>query len=415
MFALVVLVVTTRVLGSEGRGIYSMVVLVVTVLKMASGLGIDVGNIYFAGRDRIELHRLVSNSMVFSVGLGSIAIVLFLVLLKCNLLGFLGNVPQNLLIVSIWALPFYLVSTFIRSLFLGKNYVLNYNLIVLAHPAIFSIVLVILLYFMRMDLSYVFCSSVTIHAVIGIGSVLVFRNYSLIQFRFFPDTARKTASYGLKAYLANIIQFLNYRFDFFLVNRFLDLKQVGYYSISVAMAEFLLHIPYAVGTVLFPKVSNSTAEEANRYTPIVYRHVFFLIIVSSVIFSLLAKTLFPFLFSEKFNVALTPFFLLLPGVVTLGMSRVIANDLAGRGKPIYNAYIAGITLVLNTALNIFLIPRWGIQGAAIASSITYSLSSIVLTVIFVNITRTSLKDLFLIRKSDLHFYRNFWNVVVHRK
>ena len=80
VFNLFILMVTTRILGSEGRGIYAMVILVVTVLRNFSGLGIEIGNVYFMGKNRIPAEKLAANSLCFSLGLGFVTIFVFFIL-----------------------------------------------------------------------------------------------------------------------------------------------------------------------------------------------------------------------------------------------------------------------------------------------------------------------------------------------
>ena len=75
---------------------------------------------------------------------------------------------------------------------------------------------------------------------------------------------------------------------------------------------------------------------------------------------------------------------LLPGVVLLGAGKVLTNDIAGRGYPHYNSIVAGLTLVITVALDLLLIPRMGILGAALASSAAYS-STFLLSMMFYRI------------------------------
>ena len=58
------------------------------------------------------------------------------------------------------------------------------------------------------------------------------------------------------------------------------------------------------------------------------------------------------------------------------LSKLIAADLSGRGKPQYSMYISIFTVVLTILLDLLLIPKANIQGAAVASSIAYLASAI---------------------------------------
>jgi len=87
--------------------------------------------------------------------------------------------------------------------------------------------------------------------------------------------------------------------------------------------------------------------------------------------------------------------------------RVLGTDLAGRGKPMLNTYITGFSVVLNIILNILMIPRFGILGAALATAISYSTAFIIMVFVYNKVSGNKLKDLFFFKKSDIGFYRSF--------
>ena len=404
---LAILAMTSRILGAEGRGIYAMVVLVVTILKMVSSLGVEIGNVFFLGRDRIAGEKLLSNSIVFSFILGFLAICLFFIFNRITNLSYLNDIPGGILATAVPALPFMLLWTTISYIYMGRKQIAMYNVLQVGHPVIFSIVLFIILIVFKGELRTVFIGWTLVHVLMGIGSIFIVDRQIPVRLAFYTPEAGQTIAFGIKAYLANAVQFLNYRFNYFLINYFLNIREVGYYSIAVAMAELLLHVPYAVGTVVLPNVSHSTEEEANQNSPHIFRHVFYILLVLALIFAVSANLLFPVLFSEKFNAALVPFYLLIPGVLALGSSKVIINDLAGRGRPGINMIVATITLVLNITLNVLLIGRFklGLAGASAASSVSFFIGTLVLVVIFIKIARTNLSTLFVFKKEDVQFYR----------
>ncbi len=414
VFNLFILMVTTRILGSEGRGVYALVVLVVTVLRNVSGLGIEFGNVFFMGKKRIPEDRLVSNSFCFSVVLGLFTIFIFFVLIQFFNLSIVQDIPRDLLIISISILPFFLFSVFASYIFLGRKNIFIYNLLQVAHPGVFCIELIYVMLFHTLYINNIFYFWASAHILTGFIAVSFFMGKAPIRFRFFTSEAKRTVAYGLKGYISSLINFLNYRFDFFMINRFLTLTQVGYYSIAVVMAEVLLHVPYTAGTVILSKVSNVSESEANIISPKMSRHVFFLLLLTTFVYSLSATIVFPILFSDQFNAALKPFYLLLPGIIALGSSKVILNDLAGRGMIIINMYVTGITFILQIGLNLLLIPSMGISGASVASSITYILSTCILVILFIRIAKTDIRTLFIINKEDLKVYGDLWKIVYYR-
>ena len=70
--------------------------------------------------------------------------------------------------------------------------------------------------------------------------------------------------------------------------------------------------------------------------------------------------------------AATALLWLLPGIFALGVNTIFMNFLAARGMPIIVVISPLAALVLNVLLNLYFIPRFGIDGAAMTSSIAYS-------------------------------------------
>ena len=56
------------------------------------------------------------------------------------------------------------------------------------------------------------------------------------------------------------------------------------------------------------------------------------------------------------------------------MSRVLANDIAARGRPELNMYTSFIVITVNVIGNLLLIPKFGLPGAALATTIAYTLN-----------------------------------------
>jgi O-antigen/teichoic acid export membrane protein len=238
----------------------------------------------------------------------------------------------------------------------------------------------------------------------GMSSYTLDKNYT-----------KSTLSYGIKAHTSNILTFLNYRLDMFLVNAFLNPTAVGYYTVAVALAEKLWFLSHSASTVLFPRVASERDEVRRKeFTPLVSRNVLLIAIVGAALIFLLSKWVILLFYSEVYIFSVRPLQILLPGIIALSVSRVLANDVAGRGHPILNAYLAGVTLVTNIGLNILWIPCLGIEGAALSSTISYNVHLIGTLIVYSKLSGNSIVKIMLIQKSDIAIYRNFIVSVVRK-
>ncbi len=78
------------------------------------------------------------------------------------------------------------------------------------------------------------------------------------------------------------------------------------------------------------------------------------------------------IYSTAFLPAYPALLVLLPGTVLLGGAKVLTHEIAGRGYPQYNAANAGLALGVTLVLDLLLIPRHGLLGAAVATSVAYA-------------------------------------------
>jgi O-antigen/teichoic acid export membrane protein len=123
--------------------------------------------------------------------------------------------------------------------------------------------------------------------------------------------------------------------------------------------------------------------------------------VGSIFIFLIAGKLIPLLYTDKFLDSIHPLFILLPGVIMLSVWKIVLSDLAGRGFPQYKSFSSTIGMVSNVALNIVLIPLYGINGASLATTVSYSLTAILAIYWFTKTTGTTLRQLLFVKLEDL--------------
>jgi O-antigen/teichoic acid export membrane protein len=223
--------------------------------------------------------------------------------------------------------------------------------------------------------------------------------------------AKTSLSYGLRGYGTTVFGQLNYRFDQVLVTQFAGITEQGYYSIAVLLAEKLAHITNSIQLVLFPKVSASTPEEANTITATACRHAIYWVGLAAIAMFLLRRPLVSVLYGSAFLPALAPLGWLIPGIFLLSFWKVLAVDLSGRNIRFPTTMASGIAFAINTALNLWWIPRYGILGAAWSSTICYALQSLILVITFVRITGVPAHKLVVPERRDLEIYRRIWRQV----
>ena len=235
-------------------------------------------------------------------------------------------------------------------------------------------------------------------AVLMIAFVRAKEKFSL---RFHWHVFKQALSYGAKGYFANLIQFLNYRVDMLLISYFVGAAAVGYYSVAVNFAEVLWYVPTSIGTILFPHVSRSSDSAANVVTARISRQTLILMAVASAGVAVVAPRIIPAVFGPEFRPSILALLYLLPGVLVFSLAKILGNDFSGRGWVVTNGIVSAIALAINVSLNLSLIPQYGINGAALASTISYSVATLVLLALFAKYTKVSWLDLLIPKQGDL--------------
>jgi O-antigen/teichoic acid export membrane protein len=193
---------------------------------------------------------------------------------------------------------------------------------------------------------------------------------------------RQSIGIGIKAYSIAVFGFLLMRIDLLMVKYMLGATEAGYYSISQVLTENTMMFPVVVGLLLFPKLASIREREeklhlANKAVLVTAA----LMLPVVVIATLAAAPIISIAFGKNFLPAVSPFAWLMPGTYFLGIEVVMVQLLNSEGFPrvIVVAWIADT--IINVALNFWAIPRYGITGASVVSSVCYFLMFLIVSAV----------------------------------
>jgi O-antigen/teichoic acid export membrane protein len=379
---LVVSIIIARFLGPEGKGMYSLLLLVPTLLVTFGNGGLQTSNVYFYGRKLGSAKQLAANSIWAAFVFGLIIFALFAFTYPFLAPRFYADVPTAYLFVVVAMVPLMLLNAYFANLLLALKKVRQFNLSYATQLTALLITIVLFVVVFKAGLVSTVVATV-VNVVVGVVLAAFYLHRSeRLTLSFHWKLFKATMSYGLKSYFANVIQFLNYRLDLLLVSFFIGTVAVGWYSVAVNFAEVLWYVPTSIGTILFPHVANSSEQSANIMTARISRQTLLLMTLASGVVALISPYIIPLVFGPEFSPAINALLILLPGVLLFSLAKIIGNDFSGRGLVVTNGIVSAIALGLNIALNVILIPRMGINGAALSSTITYSIATILLIGLF---------------------------------
>lgn len=409
LFSAASLVVISRVLGPEGRGIYSIAILLPSFLTTFAILGIPVATVFFIGKKKYSIGEIFYNNLLI-VGIISIATIL-IGFMSVSYFGkeLFPGIGIAYLNLSLFVMPFVLFFTFVSHILLGMQKIKVYNIIFLCQSLSFLILVLILPVFFHFDVKIAIVSYMLSFIIITIMLVLYFkRNFDKSSFKFNKNYIKDAYYYGLKIYPSSIFSFLHSRAPIFLINLLMNPAATGYYSIAQGLSESIWIMSSSASTVLLPRVaSEKDPARIKEFTPLVCRNILLQTLVVVLIMIIFSRTLIILLFSEKFSGSIQSFQILLIGALSVCGWNILSSDIAARGKAVFNSYITVISFFLNLVLNIFWIPKFGIAGAAYATTVSYTVMFIITIFVYAKISGNSICSILFFQKKDVGLYKEF--------
>jgi O-antigen/teichoic acid export membrane protein len=107
-----------------------------------------------------------------------------------------------------------------------------------------------------------------------------------------------------------------------------------------------------------------------------------------VILLLIPQSVYQLIFSTAFGEIKIILMALSAGVLALSANTIFSHFFSGIGQPKVNVYANAMGLIFTLLLLFILIPLWGIVGAAIAASVSYTITVIYQAIVFKRQTQT---------------------------
>jgi O-antigen/teichoic acid export membrane protein len=184
---------------------------------------------------------------------------------------------------------------------------------------------------------------------------------------------RRTFAVGVRGAASVGLVFLLLRSDVFLIEYFLSETAVGSYRVAINFAEMMQRLPDVAGAVLLAKVLRG---EDKRLLSLRVAQGILVFSIGAAAVLLVGGQWLIGLFFPAYPEAYAPLVWMLPGLVFLGFGSVCNTKLAGQGYPAITLWAAALAFCCNLALGAWFIPRWGLEGAALAKSIAYAIWSL---------------------------------------
>lgn len=365
-------VIVARILGPEGRGLYGVAGAIGAIGVQLGNLGLHASNTYYVAKDRKLLPALIGNTIIVSFVLGSMGAGLAWAVF--SIWDNLTSLDGLLLILALVWVPIGLAYMLLQNLLIGIQAIRAYNIVELVSQILGLVIIWGLIMFGTVTVESVFSAGLIALTISLIWALWKLRPYvshfPTPSFALFKDNIH----YGLKAYLSALFAFLVLRADILIVNYLLGAEQTGCYSISVSMANMIHLFPVVVGSIFFPKLcAIDDWFDKFRFAKTISIVMCAIMIPGIVVAILSADIAVTFFLGHAYADSATPFKWLMPGILILSIEGIARRLLISDGYRIEVVCAWFITFIVNVCLNFVLIPKMGIKGAALASSISFAL------------------------------------------
>ena len=383
-------------LGAEGVGQLAVITVTVATIVQLGSFGLPSANTYFIAQDQERTRTAAINSLIFALLIGSI-LALALTVLASNRPQLFGFVSPELLRIAAISIPFQLITLIGLNILLAMGKLKQFNLVDLATQSfvLLNAILALIVFHRGLETLVTLNTAASILVSIAVATLLITAARTLQTSEWRADLAflRRMIGYGIRFHISILAGAIILRADLLVVNHFRGAAEAGVYSVASQFAMMLMLLPGVIATLLFPRV---TAEQDARgeTTCRVTRQttwIMFVCCLAVVPFSLLL----PVMYGVEFRDATWLLLILLPGVYLISLESVLVQHFNALGLPAAIPLYWLITLVLNLILVFALVPRYGAQGAAVASTISYAAIFALVARHFHTSTRRSFAEVFV--------------------
>jgi len=389
--ALVVSVLLVRFLGAEGYGVYAYVYAIICLVSIPTTAGLptlivrEVAVYYSKEQWSLMLGILrFSDFVVFLVSLSVLLLAVLFLYINQNILS------ADEIETAIWGLLLLPIMTLgmLRGASLqGLRKVIYGQLLDVTKPLLLACFLGAL-YLINEPLDLHPSTAMGLHLV---AAIVVFIIEVILLIKFIPNqTHHVKREYEVRKWIKSILPLsavgamlaVNQQADIVMIGYFLNVEDIAVYKVTVQASLLVIFVAQALNVVAAPHISKlyltEQWENLQRLVSVGTSAIFIasLPIAAGLIF--FGDTILEFVFGTEFASGHVTLVILCVGQLinaSMGFVGLLLN-MAGYEKDVMNAMV--LSVVMNITLNFFLIPLFGVEGAAVASTLSLAVWNLIL-------------------------------------
>ena len=402
----------TRLMTVNGYGILSLMIANAAIFNLVSCLGSESGITYHYASDslpRKKIFTIICFVVLFQLSVFTISEVIYKIVTG-NYWLITGHDIQFFLWGMVYLFSVTLTDKY-TAFFYGSHLYVSFNKITAIGSLVSLVVFAGLYFFVRAHDVFFYLRLFILTSFFQAVLLLVFFHFNQQQAMLFSPVHRedwkKFFSYSFVVFITNIIQFLAYRVDYWLVAFYQGNEALGLYSLAVRLCQLFWILPLLFAGIIFPQTADNKVVNHELRVVMLTRITIAILLLAELVALFLAEPVIPFVFGKAYHRSVGPFIYLLPGFFLLSINILLAAYYAGKKQLHVNFIGSTMCFVIVLFLDVILIPRYGINGAAIASTIAYSACGIYFIWRFTEFNKSKMVDLLFLKLQDVTEIRIF--------
>jgi len=394
-----VVIFNARYLGAENYGTISLIILAVTIIQLFTNFVGGATLIYMA--PRVAVFKLFIPAYLWSFVISS---------LSALVLWFLGNgikamevIPEGYLFQVLILAYLFSFTSVNYMLLLGQEKVQTFNLLNLIQVITQFLFLIFFLFFLnqRDVMAFVWAVVISYVLVFSFSLLKLFPSLTVVPLTGMKQLLRDIFRYGTFVQFANIFQQLNYRLSYYIIDFFIGRAALGVFTVGVQLSEGLWLIGRSIAMVQLTRISNEKDDRYSiRLTLTLAKATWIITLLCMIVLIMIPDIAFQWVFGKEFNEIRPVIIALGIGIITLSASMIFSTFFSGMNKPYHNTISSAIGLVFTFSLGLLLIPSFGIIGAGITATVSYTAATLYLFIMFCRQTKLQARD-FLLKREDI--------------
>lgn len=401
-FIFVASIIIARQLGPESRGFFAIIALFNGYLVSLLIFGVDATAEIQTAKREYALSAIHMCTLLFSIGVGVISLVFFLLLEPLLFVSALKRIDRSFIFITVLMVPFVVYSNIANRIMIGMTRIRFFNFVKVFKGVLDLLGPILFLILLHRGLAgAVMAWMLSILCITALQAGWLFYQ-SDWKLTFEPQILRQSLGFGAKVHFAFLPAVAVVHLGSFFLNHYAGSAAVGYYAVAYGFMMKIVFLFNALLNASRSKIIGSEAKLAESFVKRLIRHSFFFALTISFLVCLLSRVLIHGFYGKAYAPSAYALIVLLVAMIATIVTNFLTSYVIGQMKN------PGLCAKANWSIFFFgllvyygLIPRYGLIGTAVATSLiaAFKFFSYLWLIRWLNLT--ALRQMFWLAKDDL--------------